>query len=98
MRLALTQAGFAVATEVPIPVSFRGSVIGIFRADIVVDQLVLLEFKTADQLSKAHESQVLHYLRATDLEVALLMNFGETPKVRRLVMPNDRKHRSSKSK
>ncbi len=91
MRIALEQAGLQVDAEVPIPVSFRGSTIGVFRADLVVNKTVLLELKTSEQLSKAHESQTLHYLRATQIEVALLMNFGPKPQFRRLVLPNNKK-------
>ena len=91
MRVALSQAGFRVETEMNIQVQFRGEVIGIFRADLIVDGVVLLELKTVEQLNKAHEAQVLNYLRATILEVGLLLNFGAVPRVRRLEMRNNRK-------
>jgi len=97
MRIALLQAGCAVETEIPINVSFRGTVVGVFRADLVVDRSILLELKTADELCKAHESQTLNYLRATTIEIALLLNFGPSPKVRRLVMRNAAKQPSLSS-
>jgi GxxExxY protein len=57
----------------------------------VVNDLVLIELKTAETLVHAHEAQVLNYLRATQIEVALLFNFGPKPQVRRLMFDNDRK-------
>jgi GxxExxY protein len=97
MRLALTQAGFRVSTEVPVPVSFRGVVVGVFRADLIVDDLLLIELKAVEQLARQHESQTMHYLRATRIEVALLMNFGTAPRFKRLVMDNELKMPKHKS-
>ena len=57
MRIALTQAGLRVKTEVPVPVSFGGVVDGIFRADLIVNDCVLVELKAIDQIVRQHESQ-----------------------------------------
>src|SRR5580704_3877751 len=95
MRIALKEAGLRVEAEVPVPVSFRGTLVGVFRADIVVDGRIILELKTAESISKAHEAQVLHYLRASEMEVGLVMNFGPVGKFRRIEMRNDRKKRMS---
>jgi GxxExxY protein len=97
MRLALTQARFKVESEVSIPVEFRGVVIGIFRADLVVNEAVLIELKACDALTREHESQTLNYLRATAIEVALLMNFGSSARFKRLVMDNASKNTKKKS-
>jgi len=97
MRLALSQEGLVVACEVPIPVEFRGAVIGTFRADLIVNDTVLVELKTCEALAREHESQTLHYLNATRIEVALLMNFGRTPRSKRLVMDNTSKKVKEKS-
>ncbi|MBB5342766.1 GxxExxY protein [Tunturibacter empetritectus] len=91
MRIALTQAGLEVQAEVSIPVSFRGSLVGMFRADLVVAGTVVVELKTAEAISKAHEAQVLHYLRASTMEVGLVMNFGPDARFRRVEMGNVRK-------
>jgi len=88
MRIALMELGFSVVTEVSIPVSFRGQVVGLFRADLVVNGVVLLELKSLDALARQHESQTLHYPKSTELEVALWMNFGPVPKFKRFVMDN----------
>ena len=91
MRIALGQAGLIVEAEFPVPVSFRGALVGIFRADLVVDGRVVVELKTADSISKAHEAQLLHHLRASPMEIGLVMNFGPEARVRRVVMQNERK-------
>ena len=93
MLIALEESGFEVASEVAVPVTFRGRGVGIFRADIVVDGRVVLELKTADSISKAHEAQVLHYLRSSQLEIGLVMNFGPEARFRRVSMANERKKR-----
>jgi GxxExxY protein len=82
-----------VEAEFPVPVSFRGALVGVFRADLVVDGRVVVELKTADSISKAHEAQLLHYLRASPLEIGLVMNFGPEARFRRVVMQNARKGR-----
>ena len=87
------EAGFRVEAEVAVPVSFRGTLVGVFRADIVVDGRIIVELKTADSISKAHEAQVLHYLRASEMEVGLVMNFGPVARFRRIEMRNNRKKR-----
>ncbi|HEX9200345.1 MAG TPA: GxxExxY protein [Acidobacteriaceae bacterium] len=97
MRLALIQAALHAAAEVPIQVRFRGELVGIFRADLIVNDTVLIELKACEALAREHESQTLNYLRATNIEVALLMNFGPTPRFKRLVMDNERKKSVSKS-
>jgi GxxExxY protein len=91
MRLALTEAGLTVESEVPIKVHFRGQIIGIFRADLVVNKTVLVELKQCDVLVRTHEAQTMNYLKSTTLEVALLMNFGPAPKFKRFIMDNDKK-------
>lgn len=64
---------------------------GDFVADILVNKSVLLELKAACTLDTAHEAQLLNYLRATEIEVGLLFNFGMKPEFRRLVFENSRK-------
>jgi GxxExxY protein len=91
MRLALVDAGLRVGVEVPIPVSFKGHLVGQFKADMVVENSVLLELKSARLLDKSHEAQLLHYLKATEIEVGLLLNFGVRPQFRRLLFDNERK-------
>ena len=95
MVIALRRAGLKVDPSYPVPVFFRGESVGEFIADIVVEDNVILELKAARTLESAHESQTLNYLKATIIEVGLLLNFGPKPQVRRFVFDNGRKrHRS----
>ena len=91
LQLALLAKGLRVETEVAVPVFFRGRNVGDFRADVVVNGCVLLELKTAEAISIAHEAQLLNYLSATKLEVGLILNFGPKAQVRRLAYDNTRK-------
>ena len=89
--VALKEAGLSAAREVPVPVWFRGRKVGQYYADMVVDGVVLLELKAARSLDSTHEAQLLHYLRATEVEVGLLLNFGLRRQFRRLLFDNARK-------
>ena len=91
LQLALRERSLKVEAEVAVPVFFRSINVGDFRADLVVNGCVLLELKTAETIIIAHEAQVLNYLRATDLEIGLILNFGPKAQVRRLLFDNDRK-------
>ena len=73
------------------PVWFRGQKVGDFVGDVLVNKCVLLELKAARTLDSAHEAQLLNYLRATEIEVGLLFNFGIKPEFRRLAFDNSRK-------
>jgi len=92
MVLALKQSALTVAQEVGVPVWFRGEKIGQYFADMVVENTVLLELKAVRTLEPAHEAQLLHYLKATEIEVGLLMNFGVKPQFRRLLFDNPQKN------
>jgi GxxExxY protein len=91
MLIALRERGFRVEQEVPIQVTFRGQSVGNFYADILVNDRILLELKAAKTLDNSHEAQLLHYLRATDIEIGLLLNFGTKPQFKRLLFDNYRK-------
>jgi len=91
LAIALAQAGMKVERQVGVSVWFRSQQVGDFRADMRVDGKVLLEIKAARAIDQAHEKQLLNYLRATDIEVGLLLNFGVKPQFRRLVYENERK-------
>lgn len=89
--LALTQAGLIVHSPVDIPVWFRGHQVGNFEGDVVVERCVLLELKAVRALDSSHQAQLLNYLRATRIEVGLLLNFGARPEFKRLAYDNSRK-------
>jgi len=91
MALVLQQQGLHVETQKEIAVYFRGTLIGNFRADMVVEEKVLLELKAVRCLEPVHEAQLLNYLKATTIEVGLLMNFGNEPAFKRLVYNKQQK-------
>ena len=90
-EVALTTKGLDVRRQVQVPVWFRGHKVGDFVADVLVNRCVLLELKAARTLDLAHEAQLLNYLRATEIEIGLLFNFGVKPEFRRLAFDNSRK-------
>ena len=91
LSIALRENGFQIHQQIAIPVWFRGKQVGDFDADIMVDRLVLLELKTARAIESAHLAQLMNYLKATEIEVGLLLNFGPKPEFKRAVFGNDRK-------
>jgi GxxExxY protein len=91
LKLSLEEKGLTVEAELPVPIFFHGTNVEDFRADLVVNHVILLELKTAETIIMAHEAQLLNYLRATSLEVGLILNFGPRPLVRRLLFDNERK-------
>jgi len=70
---------------------FEDILFGDFTADVLVEKKVLLELKAVRTLDSAHEAQLLNYLRATEIEVGLLFNFGIKPEFKRLAFDNSRK-------
>ena len=97
LSVALRAMDFEVHQQIAIPVWFRGTKVGDFDADIMVNRLVLLELKTARAIENAHLGQLLNYLKATEIEVGLLLNFVPKPEFKRVVFGNDRKSRPSAS-
>lgn len=91
LLIALRDVSLATDRQVPVPVWFRDHKVGDHRADLLVEGCVLLELKSARLLEPIHEAQLLHYLKATEIEVGLLLNFGPRPQFRRLVFDNARK-------
>ena len=89
--IVLLETCLKVERQLAIPVWFRGHQVGQFRGDILVEGKVLLELKSTRTLEAAHEAQLLHYLKSTEIEIGLLLNFGSRPQFRRLLFDNDRK-------
>ena len=77
--------------EFPIEVYYAGEQIGEYYADLLVNELVILEIKAAKSLADEHEAQLLNYLKATPYEVGLLLNFGPKPETKRRSFDNTRK-------
>ena len=83
----LERAGTRVLREAPMTVEFEGVAVGDFRVDLVVEERVIVEVKAVDRLGSMHEAQLLNYLRASGLDIGLLLNFGPKATCRRLVNP-----------
>ena len=96
-EIALISKSLIVRRQIEVPVWFRGKQVGDFTADMLVQGCVLLELKAVRALDAAHEAQLLNYLRATEIEVGLLFNFGLKPQFKRLAFDNRRKHRQESS-
>ena len=88
LGLALQSAGLNACWPIAIPVRFRGHEVGHFEADMLIEKCVLLELKAMRALDRSHVAQLRNYLRATDIEVGLLLNFGLRPEFRRLLFSN----------
>ena len=91
LGFALESTGLKVCSRVGIPVWFRGQQVGNFVADLLVENCVLLELKAARSLDSSHYAQLRNYLRATEIEVGLLLNFGERPEFKRVIFDNLKK-------
>ena len=97
LAIALQASGLEARAQVKIPVWFRGRRVGQFEGDLLVNASILLELKVARCLDLSHQAQLLNYLRATDIEIGLLLNFGVKPEFRMLVFENSRKTIRSKA-
>ena len=85
MLIDLEQAGLGCSRHLPISVFYNNTNVGNYFADIVVEKKVIVEVKAASALCEEHERQLINYLKATDIELGLLLNFGEKPEFRRKI-------------
>lgn len=84
----LCKHGFECSVQKDINVYYDGRRVGSYRADIIVNNLIILELKSAEEIHEAHINQLTNYLRATEVEVGLLLNFGKKPEFKRRVFMN----------
>lgn len=91
LYLELKSKGFKVEAQRQIKVHYKGFEVGEYYPDIIVNDSVILELKAAECIVEEFENQILNYLRATDIEVGLLLNFGKKPEIRRKVFANPNK-------
>ncbi len=91
LLIELGRCGLAVTSQSEIEVLYRDKIVGVYYADLLVEKKVIVEVKAAKQLLPEHEAQLLNYLKATDVEVGLLLNFGVNAEIRRKVFDNDLK-------
>jgi GxxExxY protein len=97
LYLELKNKGYNVEAQKRIIVFYKGIEVGEYYADLIVENAVILELKAADCIVKDFENQILNYLRATDCEVGLLLNFGKKPEFKRKIYENNRKTRKQKT-
>lgn len=88
LMVTLRKRGHHVDVRQPVEVRFEGVIVGNYFADLIVNRIVIIELKSVETLCDAHEAQLLNYLRATDIEVGLLLNFGPKPQVKRRIPRN----------
>ena len=93
LTIELRNMGLTVEQQQPIKVYYDSIMIGDYFADIVVNDAVILELKAAEALNPAHDAQLGNYLKATNIEVGILLNFGVKPEFRRRVFTNVMKKR-----
>jgi GxxExxY protein len=89
----LKARGFEVEAQKQIKVFYKGYEVGEYYADLVVENLVILELKAAEYVVKEFEYQLINYLKGTNMEVGLLLNYGRKPEFIRKVYENNRKKR-----
>ena len=95
MCAEMRRRGIKFVSQFPVSVIFKGEVMGDYIADFVVGGKVVVEIKAIRELGEADERQLLNYLRCTDKEVGLLLNFGEKPQIKRKVYDNELKRKYS---
>jgi GxxExxY protein len=93
----LSDEGISFVEQAPVRGMHRGRDLGEFRMDLVVEGLVLVELKAMRTLEQTHEEQVFNYLKAKNIEVGLLFNFGPKPQMKRFLLENPYKHHRAAS-
>jgi GxxExxY protein len=91
MLIELKQMGLNTESQSKILVYYYGNIIGDYCSDLTVENVVICELKAAECIVEEHEFQLINYLKATTIEVGLLLNFGKKPEIRRKIFDNDRK-------
>lgn len=94
MIIELHKIGCRVLKQKNIKVYYENEEIGDYYADLLVDDAVIIEIKAAKSICEEHEVQLINYLKATKIEVGLLLNFGKKAEFRRKIFTNDQKYKS----
>lgn len=90
--LELVSMGLFCEKNKQVKVYYNGSMVGEYFSDIEVEECVIIEAKAAEIIVEENEYQLINYLKATEIEVGLLLNFGKKPEFRRKIFTNDKKH------
>jgi GxxExxY protein len=89
--IELRKRGLKAVPQVAIQVCYDNQLVGDYYADLLVEDLVVIELKAVEQIIRAHENQLVNYLKASNLEVGLILNFGPEPRFKRKIFTNTRK-------
>jgi GxxExxY protein len=84
-------SGLNCERQKKIDVYYKATLVGEYYADIIVEDKIILELKASEAICEEHEFQLINYLKATNVEVGLLLNFGKKPEIKRKIFTNDRK-------
>jgi len=90
--IELEAIGFNIKKQEPIKVYYEGKEVGVYFADLIVNNTIIIELKATEYLIEENESQLINYLKATEMEVGLLLNFGKKPEVKRKIYSNNIEH------
>ena len=90
LKIELENKGLKVELQKPIKVYYNEIIIGDYYADLIVNDLVIVELKAVETLAETHGLQLINYLKATDLEVGLLLNFGKKAQIQRKIFTNNK--------
>ena len=91
LKIELKRTNLKVDQQKNVKVFYNEFEVGNYFADLIVEDLVIVELKAAESLCEEHEAQLINYLKATNLEVGLLLNFGKKAEFKRKIFSNDRK-------
>ena len=91
LTIELKQNGLFTVQQMPIKVSYKNNPVGDYMADLVVENKIIIELKAQEVLIPENEAQLLNYLKATEYEIGLLLNFGKKPEIKRKIFSNDLK-------
>lgn len=96
LAIRLMQTGFMVSRQEPITVYFEEEIVGEYRADLIINDTVVVELKAGEAIHPRHEVQLINYLKATEIEIGLVINFGEKLSFRRKIFSNAKKRGSNR--
>jgi GxxExxY protein len=91
LAIELRNQGMIVRCQAPIKVNYEGLEVGQYYADILINNAVIVEIKAGESLCEEHEAQLVNYLKAIDVEVGMLLNFGKKPEFKRKVFSQEYK-------
>ncbi len=85
LKSVLKGYGLEVKAQFGIDIYFREKKVGKFTADLIIEDKIVVELKAVSRLTRVHKAQIINYLKATDIEIGLLINFGDEPEFKRFI-------------